>query len=276
VDPSHDRATAGKRAGSQWHGSGRPTCALRLEPAPHVLAARWQREIRTLTRVSDQAMWLDRRGTYSGDVIPSGLSFALAVLAIVISVSSALYTRQQAVEARKAREITEAERHDALTPVFDVTLKPLNSGSNEADIVRLNIKLVGPVGLAPLDDLTIEVRDDSPRTALSAGPSKDEIAVQIWGPYRLSPGIDNATADGRRVAPLSHQRTDGTLPRGESTQLQMERTRPPSWYAPGQKAWEDDFPADHPVKLRLCCRSADHEWVVPVEVQVTGWSPRVY
>jgi hypothetical protein len=82
----------------------------------------------------------------------------LAGVAIVISVLSVLYTRQQAVETKRTRKITEAGRHDQLTPVFSLLLEPLNSGPAEEQVMRLTAKLEGPIGLERLDQLVIEVQ----------------------------------------------------------------------------------------------------------------------
>ena len=208
-------------------------------------------------------------------VLLSLLSLGIALLALAVAALSANYTRKQAVETERARKISEADRHDRLTPDFDVTLMPLNHGPDEAEVMSLMIRLAGPLGLAELDQLRVEVRDDRERHALGTEPTEGDIQAQIWGPYRFTPMADGATADGRSVEPLALQRSDGKLPRGESLQVQMERTRAPRWYSSGEAGWRRDYPENSPVRLRMTCRSGDHTWTVPVEVTVTGWSPIV-
>lgn len=188
---------------------------------------------------------------------------------------SAAYTRKQAVETERARRISEADRHDRLTPDFDVTLMPLDSGPEEEEQMRLVIRLAGPIGLTHLDELRVEVRDDRERWPRGGGPTDSESRAQIWGPYRFSLLVDGTTDGGRSVEPLAHQRSEGTLSRGESIRLQMERTRPPRWYHPFEDRWRREQPADSPVRLQMACRSGDHTWTVPVDVSATGWSPRV-
>lgn len=209
------------------------------------------------------------------------VAVCLSGLALVIAGLSARYTRQQARwtevqadEARQVRMITEAQRREDLRPEFAVVLQPLNSGPDEERVMRLTLKLTGPAALESLDAITVEVRDDRPRAALGTGPTQAEVARQIWGPYRFSPGVDQAEPDGRRVSPMPVQRPQGVLPAGESLILQMERTTAPDWYAGGEKAWREEYPRSGPVKLVLTCRAAEMTWAVPLEVVATGWSPR--
>jgi hypothetical protein len=202
-------------------------------------------------------------------------SFGIACVALIVAGLSARYTYVQAAETGKARKISEADRHDRLTPDFDVTLMPLNRGPDEAEVMSLKIRLAGPLGLAELDQLRVEVLDDRERRALGTGPTDSEIRAQVWGPYRFIPMADGGTEDGRSVDPLALQRSEGKLPRGEAIRLQMERTRAPHWYSSGEDGWRRNYPENSLVRLRVTCRSGDHTWTVPVEVTVTGWSPRV-
>jgi hypothetical protein len=198
------------------------------------------------------------------------------VIALIVALLSVAYTRQQAVEARRSRQILEKERHDSLAPRFSLSLKPLNRGPDEDEVMQLEVGLIGPSALAELDDLRIDVRDDRARPALGGGgPSSDEVRAQIWGPYRFSPGVDGASEDGRSVATILHQRPDKRLPRGESVRLQMERTRAPRWFAHGEAGWRQEFKSHSPVRLALHCRSGDASWVVPLEVSGSGWSPAI-
>jgi len=204
------------------------------------------------------------------------MATVLSVLALIVALLSVGYTRLQAVEARRSRKLMEKERHDALTPEFTFSLKPLNRGPDEDEVMQLEIGLIGPAGLAQLDDLRIEVRDDRPRVALgSGGPSAEEVRAQVWGPYRFSPGVDGASGDGRYVAPIAYQRPDKKLPRGESLRLQMERTQAPHWFPHGTDGWRKEFKSSSPVRLLLHCRADDATWVAPVEVSGSGWSPSV-
>jgi hypothetical protein len=213
--------------------------------------------------------------SYRRLVFLNWLSFSIACVALIVAALSAKYTYVQAAETGKARKISEADRHDRLTPEFDVTLKPLNSGADEAEVMSLTIRLAGPTGLAKLDRLQVEVRDDRERRALGTRPNEGEIRTQVWGPYKFIPIADGATADGRSVEPLTIQRSEGTLPRGESVRVQMERTRAPRWYSSGEAGWKRDHPENSAVRLQMNCGSGDQSWMVPVEVTATGWSPIV-
>ena len=58
--------------------------------------------------------------------------------------------------------------------------------------MRLSVFLAGAPELRRLDSLTVKIRDDHPWRAdgspLAGGPSSEEVAAQIWGPYRFIPG----------------------------------------------------------------------------------------
>ena len=80
-------------------------------------------------------------------------------------------------------------RNAELTPRFRVTCEPSNPGS---PTLRLGVFLSGPPELERLDALAVAIRDDHPwrgqGTPLAGGPTPEQVAAQIWGPYRFIPG----------------------------------------------------------------------------------------
>jgi hypothetical protein len=110
--------------------------------------------------------------------------------------------------------------------------------------------------------VTVTIRDDirgrAPVTA--GGPTADQIARQVWGPYRFMPGVDGADETGRSVAPLK-------MLLGDSRPFTLERTPPPA-RANDSGSWRRHY-ADQPVRLTLGCYRQDHEpWTVPIEIAV--------
>jgi hypothetical protein len=91
-------------------------------------------------------------------------------------------------------------RNAELTPRFRITCQPSNPGS---PALRLGVFLAGPPELERLDKLTLIIRDDHPwrsqHTPLAGGPTPEQVAGQIWGPYRLTPGVGPG-ADSVRAA----------------------------------------------------------------------------
>jgi hypothetical protein len=79
-------------------------------------------------------------------------------------------------------------RNAELTPRFRITREPSDPGS---PMLRLGVFLSGPPELERLDELTVMIRDDHPwraqGTPLAGGPTPEQVAEQIWGPYRFIP-----------------------------------------------------------------------------------------
>jgi len=56
-------------------------------------------------------------------------ALGISVIALVIAVASAKYTRDQAVESRKMRQIEAERRHQERTPEFAAEVEPVNDGA---------------------------------------------------------------------------------------------------------------------------------------------------
>jgi len=131
----------------------------------------------------------------------------------------------------------------------------------------LRVALVGPAALDRLDRVTVRIRDDIPGRApvTPGGPTAEEIARQVWGPYRFVPGVDGADQTGRSVAPFG-------LLLGDWRPLALERTPAPTWSSDAT-AWQRQY-NDQPVRLTLACvREGDEPWTVPQEVRVDQGAP---
>jgi type II secretory pathway pseudopilin PulG len=125
------------------------------------------------------------------------------IAALVVSIVSAVgavgavwYSRRSdrsAAKSAAAAATTAAldmqRRNAELTPRFRVTCEPSNPGS---PTLRLGVFLSAPPELERLDALTVTIRDDHPwrgqGTPLAGGRTPEQVAAQIWGPYRFIPG----------------------------------------------------------------------------------------
>jgi hypothetical protein len=154
--------------------------------------------------------------------------------------------------------LEQERRHDELTPQFAITYR-LTEGS---DTVTLHIALVGPSGLDRLDGVEVTVRDDLPdrRPVIAGGPTQEEIASVIWGPYRLRPGVDGADRIGRQTPAVS-------LRRGEVLYRLVEPSLAPYWSA-DSASWRARY-AKLPIRISLTCtRQGTPPWVIPLEVTI--------
>jgi hypothetical protein len=214
--------------------------------------------------------------------VPSGSTLTFMVIAaLVVAIISAavsgvsvVYARRSVIAADKsagAAAITaglDADRRQAeLTPRFRVTCEPSNPGSNS---MRLAVNLIGPPELERLDGLTVVIRDDHPwrpqGTLLAGGPTPEQVAAQIWGRYRFTPGVGPG-ADSVRGIPgadaTGRSCPTGGLPVGEELPFQLEPTWPPPWSQQPLDAWQ------HQMRLRLeCHKEGRPSWILPCEMRL--------
>ena len=184
----------------------------------------------------------------------------LGVIAAVIAAGAAVgswWAARQSHRAADALAGIEWRRwHADLTPQFEVTLSR-TSGGDRAD---LRLTFVGPAGLDRLDEMTVTIHNDIPdrRPVGAGGPTAEQIAQQIWGPYRFVPDVDSADDTGRRVP-------SATLLLGDDRRLTLERTRPPPWSNGGHEWWDQQY-HDRPLRLTVDCWREGHEpWTIPLK-----------
>lgn len=190
-------------------------------------------------------------------------------MSLMVAILSTLGTLVAAVAAwgawraahhsgRAATTLTKVEQgrwHAELTPTFKVSCRVTGG-----DRAQLRAELVGPPGLGHLDQVTVTIRDDiRDRQPVTAGrPTAEDIAQQVWGPYRFVPTVDGADSTGRGVAPVP-------LLLGDWRPFSLERTRPPHW---SDDTWWQKY-ADQLVRLTFTCYREGYEtWTVPMEVEV--------
>ncbi|WP_432124074.1 hypothetical protein [Streptomyces sp. C10-9-1] len=191
-----------------------------------------------------------------GDIALSSIAAVSAVAAI----GAWLAAHRSARSARSIANIERDRRHAELTPQFDISMKRA-----EGDRATLSVRLVGPLPLRHLDEISVIVvpSDDLSRTSsLPGSRPQAEIDAQVWGPFRFTHGADSADEGGTTVKPFS-------LEVGKGRPFSIERTRPPRWQegADRDRRWRDQW-RNKPMRLVLTCRREGFkEWVVPYEVR---------
>jgi hypothetical protein len=137
-------------------------------------------------------------------------ALVVSVLSVLIALGALLYARKldqkvaQAVAAAQrsaaaaersaeagesARALEQHRRNAELRPRFRLRCGPTNPG---VETRRLTVFLAGPPELERLETLIVSVRDDHPwrgeGTPLAGGPTPEQVAEQIWEPYRFTAG----------------------------------------------------------------------------------------
>lgn len=172
---------------------------------------------------------------------------------------------ERSATASETRAALEGQRRQAeMTPHFRV------SYDWESD--RLTVLLAGPPQLEQLDSLTVRIRDDHPWRAegspLAGGPSQEEVAAHIWGPYRFIPGTGPGASPGSDIGAADATgrvtRTRG-MPVGESLPFFLQPTMPPRWSQQPVENWRRERGTI--VRLQLdCIREGWNPWSLACEI----------
>jgi hypothetical protein len=187
-------------------------------------------------------------------------ALVVAIVSLVLSGFAVWYARRQAVAAEGATELEASRRHEEMTPRLRVTIN--------ADVtvnLRLRVFLAGPAELGRLDGLTVTIRDDRPGRAgesrIAGGSSREEVAAQVWGPFRFVPGSgpgDQVADAAGRVTPTAG------MPVGESRVFVLTPTEPPPSSSWTQLQWRGEVGTA--IRLQLECSRAGESWSLPCEI----------
>jgi hypothetical protein len=182
---------------------------------------------------------------------------------------AAIEAGKSATAAAATAALDADRRHSELTPRLRVICKAANPGSQH---LSLQLFLVGPPDLGRLDGLTVSIRDDHPwrgqGTPLAGGPTPEQVAAQIWGPWRFTPGTGPG-ADPVRGIPGADETgritPTGGMPMGEGLPFSLEPTWPPQWSQQAQPDWLRE--RGTLLRLRLeCIRDGEEPWILTGEV----------
>jgi len=205
-------------------------------------------------------------------------ALVVAIISAAISGASVVYARRSAGAADKSAAVAAItagldtdRRHAELTPRFRITCAPSNPGS---DMLRLIVRLMGPPELGHLDRLTVSIRDDHPwrSQAWPAGgrPTAEQVAAQIWGRWRFTPGTGPGASPSRGVPgadPTGRTTPTGGMPVGEELPFQLEATWPPSWSRQPIDAWQQQIGPWLRLKLESHLEGQP-PWVLPAELMI--------
>lgn len=205
-------------------------------------------------------------------------ALVVAIVSAAVSGASVIYARKSANAADKsagAAAITaglDADRRRAeLTPRFRITCEESNPGSCS---MRLVVHLLGPPELERLDALTVTIRDDHPwraqGTPLAGGPTPEQVANQIWGQYRFTPGTGPGADPVRGIPgadPTGRTTPTGGLPVGEELPFQLEPNQPPPWSHQPLDAWQQQMGPWLRLKLE-CHKRGQPPWILPCEMMI--------
>jgi hypothetical protein len=200
-------------------------------------------------------------------------ALVVAILAVLVAAAAAEYARRSAKSAAETAALDRQRRHAELTPHFRVTLERANPG---VDTQRLHVFLMGPPELGRLDALTVTIRDDHPwrgqGTPIAGGPTPEQVAEQIWGPYRFTPGTGPGADSVRRIPgadPTGRTTPTRGMPVGEELQFSLEPTRPPQWSQQPTENWRRERGTT--VRLQLeCHRDGWDPWTLTGEVSTVA------
>jgi hypothetical protein len=197
----------------------------------------------------------------------AGVSALIAIVAAVGTAGQWREAKRANQQAQRAHEqaqelltLEKARRRDDLTPQFDLAVEA--AGDVLGGPMELRVKLMGPDGLGQLDQVAITIRDDRPRgpSSTTGGPSAEDIARQVWGPWRFRPAVDGADKLGRSLAPFS-------LGVGEQRSFLLEETSPPPWSAESLDQWQTTYQFSA-LPLTLTCELDGHEpWILRREAR---------
>jgi hypothetical protein len=206
----------------------------------------------------------------------------ISVVALVVSIAGTFYMRlaaranQQSAIAESTTAALELDRrHAELTPQLRIRCRPANPGS---DRLKMTVALEGPLELRGLDRLTVTIRDDRPgrsqQTRIAGGPAPEQVAAQIWGPFRFVPGTGpGAGPDGTSGADSAGRTTPTAgLPVGEELPFFLEPTQPPSWAKQTFEEWQRE--CGTVLRLTLECHKDGSEgWTMVGEIDTQTDNP---
>ncbi|OVZ99496.1 hypothetical protein B9W64_37515 [Streptomyces sp. CS159] len=168
-------------------------------------------------------------------------------------------SREANATASSVAQIERDRWHQELTPQLRLKL--------EAEQGMLYVRFDGPASLGKLH-VRLTLRDDFDRSRvppLAGGPTLEQIAETVWGPYRFRPGSDGADQLGRAVAPFPLEADD-------RTRLAVDPSMRPSWYegTAGEQRWRDQYRTAR-IRLWADCEAEGHKpWRLSFEVPQDG------
>jgi hypothetical protein len=200
----------------------------------------------------------------------SGAAALLAglIIAGIAAIAALGSWRSSATAGRAADSLTRIENHRLraeLTPQFEISASSQLTSAGHAD---MHIILRGPDGLGHLDEVVVRILDerwhDHGGRPTPGGPSAEDIAKHVWGPWEFNTGASEQVADNRTSRSRAYSRETSQ----DWDRFSLVVTAPPYW-ATGrtQQQWLRQH-AGQPLRLLLSCRLGDYRWELPYDVHV--------
>ncbi|WP_194822489.1 hypothetical protein [Micromonospora sp. S-DT3-3-22] len=183
-----------------------------------------------------------------------GASIGSMVISLAVGLVAWLGWRTSVGVRRDQVEAEERRRHREMRPVLEVLLG--TRGTPEPAL--LVVKLIGPREVEQYDWIRLAIRDDGKNRTPHGDVTTEAIREQVWGPFRLRPGVDGADREGRAAQQDARAVTDSWL-------FTVDRSTPPRWYGGGDVEWRKDY-AGKPVRLRIEIGLGKRSWSELVEV----------
>ncbi|MGW0423285.1 hypothetical protein [Streptomyces sp. NPDC003015] len=182
-------------------------------------------------------------------IVDTSITAAAAALSGVAAWGAWKASREANATASSVAQIERDRWHRELTPQLRIKLE--TTGARHTLYVRFDAP-------AALRDLTVEltIRDDMDRSRfphLAGGPTPEQTAEVIWGPYRFNPRVEGSDGLGRAVSAFA------LLP-GDRQRLVVEPSTRPSWYndADGEQRWREEYRTE-PIRLWALCTASGHK-----------------
>jgi hypothetical protein len=193
-------------------------------------------------------------------IVDTSIAATAAALSSVAAWGAWKASREANATASSVAQIERDRWHKELTPQLRIKLE---TGARHTLYVRFDAP-------AALGDLTVEltIRDDIDRSGfphLAGGPTPEQRAEVIWGPYRFNPRVEDVDELGRTVSAF-------TLQPGDRQRLVVEPSMRPSWYddANGEQRWQDEYRTETIRLWALCTASGHKPWRLSFGVPQDG------
>lgn len=172
----------------------------------------------------------------------SGISASVAISAFIAATVISILSWLAALRATEAAEtmsrLEKDRQHRDARPQIDITCTPVLATGG----AYLELMLTGPQGVEEVHVSLLQIQDSQPwANPVVAGPSREELAMHVRGPYEFQEKLDGQRNGGRTVEPF-------TLVVGYPHKLVLKTTHAPLNSGIPEKTWEQDV---NGMKLRL-------------------------
>jgi hypothetical protein len=190
------------------------------------------------------------------------ISLAAAAVSAVAAAGSWFAARKANSAAGQLGAIERHRRRGELTPQFTITATIRETSPDTAD---LRVILSGPDELEWLDPVTIRILDERWRdhgtSTLAGGPTPEQVAKIVYGPWEFNPGASAQVVSNRETVPRRYERS-----RRDWDLLALQPARPPAWASSvTPQQWLQQF-AGQPIRLLLSCQHGEYTWHLPHDV----------